>query len=195
MGVTDAELVVRIGAGDVDALGQLYERHVDRVVAHAATRCRDADEVADLVSTVWLSVWRSAPTFDPRRGEVVPWIVGIASHRFVDLRRGERRVDALTEKLRGSRFLDGDDVERIAEKVAAARAAGPSAEAVADLPPAQREAFELVAIDGLTAEQAAEVVGSTPTAVRMRLSRARQTLRRRLATTPSIGRPTHEELA
>lgn len=74
-------------------------------------------------------------------------------------------------------MLDYDDIERLAERIDAEREAPEVVDAVRSLPDVQREAVELVAIDGLTATEAAERIGTSPTAVRMRLSRARKTVR------------------
>jgi RNA polymerase sigma-70 factor (ECF subfamily) len=178
---SDAELMRAIADGEKAALGQLYERHIDRVVTFAIGRCRDPHEVADLVSVVWMSVWQSASAFDPSRGEVIGWVIGIASNRFVDLRRKEQRSEALLRRIAGRRLLDEDDIDRISERLDAVRDAGHTGAALSRLPASQRAAFELVALDGMTAEAAASVVGSTPGAVRMRLNRARRSLRREVA--------------
>lgn len=183
---SDADVLHAIAEGDVAALGVLYERHIDRIVTFAVGRCRDPHEVADLVAVVWMSVWQSAASFDADRGDAIGWLIGIASNRFVDLRRKEQRTEALRERLSGRRLLDADDIDRLSERIDAVAAAGVAEEAIAALPASQRAAFELVALDGLTAEEAATVVGSTPGAVRMRLGRARQSLRRRVTAARDI---------
>lgn len=177
----DSELIARIATGDEEAFEAFYRRHVDAVVAGAVRRCRDAHEVTELCAAVFLAVWQRAATFDAGRGEVGAWLYGIATHRLIDLRRGDRRRTALAARLIERRVLDGDDIERLTERIDAERDAGNVIGVVRDLPEPQREALSLVAVDGLTATEAAEQLGSTPTAVRMRLSRARRTVRARLA--------------
>ena len=77
-------------------------------------------------------------------------------------------------------MLDGDDIERLTERIDAERDADTVIDAIRALPGPQRDALALVAVDGLTATEAAERLGASPTAVRMRLSRARRTVRGRL---------------
>ena len=177
MTATDDDLIRAIAVGDVAAFEELYRRHVQRVLGFCVRRCRDAHEVSELCASVFLAVWEKAASFDPDRGDVGAWMNGIAANRLVDLRRGEQRQVALRERLVERRVLDTDDVERLTEQIDAARAAEPVAAVVQSLPTAQQEVIALVGVDGLSAAEAAQELGSTPTAVRMRLSRARRNVR------------------
>lgn len=173
----DSTLLAAIAAGDESAFERFYRAHIDEVVALAVRRCRDPHEVSELCAAVFLSVWQSAGSFDESRGSATAWLHRIAANRLIDLRRGDRRRDALAARLIERRVLDYDDIERLAERIDAEREAPEVVDAVRSLPDVQREAVELVAIDGLTATEAAERIGTSPTAVRMRLSRARKTVR------------------
>lgn len=176
----DPELIARIAAGDEGAFETFYRRHVDAVVAIAVRRCRDAHEVSELCAAVFLAVWQRAATFDTDRGEAGAWLHGIATHRLIDLRRSDRRRSALAARLIERRVLDGDDIERLTERIDAERDIDGVIDAVRALPEPQREVLSLVGVDGLTATEAAEQLGSTPAAVRMRLSRARRAVRGQL---------------
>lgn len=172
---------------DVAAFEELYRRHVDYVVTYGTHRCRDPHEVAELRAAVFLAVWERSATFDAERGEPRAWITGIASHRLADLRRCDRRHRALSERLLERRVLDCDDMDRLTDRIDASRSARWLHDAIEALPEAQREVFLLVAVNGLTASEAAVRLGKTPTAVRMRLLRARQTLRGALGTSEVQG--------
>jgi RNA polymerase sigma-70 factor (ECF subfamily) len=174
--MTDTELIQRVATGDTAAFEDLYRRHVDHVVSYAVRRCRDAHEVSELCAAVFLAAWERASTFDAERGDVGGWLTGIAANRFVDLRRRDRRQQALRERLLERRVLEPNDIERLTERIDAARAADDVIGAVRSLPEAQRDVVSLVAVDGLTSAEAADRLGSTPTAVRMRLSRARRSV-------------------
>jgi DNA-directed RNA polymerase specialized sigma24 family protein len=52
---SDARLLSRVPAPE--AVAALYERHVDAVFRFAVRRCRDPEDVADLVATVFTSPW------------------------------------------------------------------------------------------------------------------------------------------
>lgn len=174
----DADLIRRIADGDHTAFDAFYRRHVDRIVAYSVRRCRDPHEVAELCASVFLSVWERAATFDPTRGDAAPWLIGIASRRFVDLRRADRRQLALRDRMATQRVVDADDVERLGDRIDAVRASDDLVAALSALPPSQRDVVVLVALDGLSSGEAATLLGTNATAVRMRLSRARRTLRR-----------------
>jgi RNA polymerase sigma-70 factor (ECF subfamily) len=51
-----------------------YRRHVQAVVGFGTRRCGSADEVAELVSVVFLEVMCSAAGYDRRRGDARPWL-------------------------------------------------------------------------------------------------------------------------
>jgi RNA polymerase sigma factor (sigma-70 family) len=173
---TDAELLACVPAAD--ALDELYSRHVDAVFGFAVRRCRDADDVADLVSTVFLELFSAAASYDGRRADARPWLLGIASRCLADQwSRGQRHLE-LADKLAGLPRFSDDEQERVDSMLDAARAAPALEDALAaQLTPAERELFLLVAYDELSVAQAARSLGLTPVAGRMRLARARKKLK------------------
>jgi RNA polymerase sigma factor (sigma-70 family) len=126
----------------------------------------DAEDVAqEAVLRAFLSL---STLRDPERFDA--WLVGIALNvAKTRLRRArtESRVLAATVPSGAS----GDDERDLLDAVR---------DAVALLPPRQREAVLLHYVDGLTCEEVAELLDSTPGAVRVRLHRARAALRREL---------------
>lgn len=173
---TDEELLA--GAGrDRAAFEEFYRRTVPRVVAFAARRCRRAEEVPDLVAAIWLEVIASAERFDPRRGHAVPWLLGVAANVTASDARRQAREREAAERLAGRRMLAEDDVARLERAIDAAALAPEARAAIEELPPGERAVVELVALDGLTPEEAARALGLRPAAARMRLARARRKLR------------------
>jgi RNA polymerase sigma-70 factor (ECF subfamily) len=184
-GASDAELLRRVRT-DAAALELLYRRHVKRVVAYAVRRCREPQDVADLVAATFVSVIESAEGYDPRRGEVLPWILGIEAHLHADrLRRAHREREVLARTV-GERRLDEDEYARLEAQIDAARESRRIEEALASLAPRSREALLLVGHDGLTDREAAAALRIPPTAFRMRLSRARRALRQALDQADSL---------
>lgn len=176
---SDVELLRAI-PGDATAIETLYRRHVDRVVSYAARRCTQPADAADLVAATFLAVIESAPRFDPSRGDALPWIFGIAGRINSNrLRRATRERNA-TGRLSGRALLDDDDTSRLLDRIEGARRTPQVEAAMADLPARFREVLWLVGSDGLDHAQAAQVVGLSGPAFRMRLSRARRALRRAL---------------
>lgn len=183
MGTTDEALIAAIAAGDHLSFEVFYRRTIDRVMRQAYRRCRDPHEVAELCASVFLSVWEGASTFDPQRGTASAWMSGIVSRRFVDLRRRGARTIALRSRLAARSVVGIDDEARIVERLDAVAASDQLVAALRELPDAQREVMVLTALDGLSVAETADLLGVHQTAVRMRRSRARRSLQRRLGPT------------
>jgi RNA polymerase sigma-70 factor (ECF subfamily) len=171
----DADLLAAVP--DADAVSEIYARHVDAVFAFAVRRCRSPEDVADLVSTVFLEMLSAAAGYDRRRGEVRPWLLGIATRCLADQRRADYRRSQLLTRLGTVPELRGDEHERVEAMLDAARLAPSAQRAVAELTEAEQDLFLLVAHDGLSVADAARALGLTPVAGRMRLARARRKLR------------------
>ncbi len=83
-------LVVRGQAGDRQAFGQLYQRHVDGVYAYIALRVRDSALADDLTQDVFVSAWRSLAGFQ-WQGSLAPWLMRIAHNRIANHWRTQGR--------------------------------------------------------------------------------------------------------
>jgi RNA polymerase sigma-70 factor, ECF subfamily len=144
----DALLVRAIANGDRGALAALYDQYGSLLFALALRILRDRREAEDLLHDVFLEVWRSAASYDPKRGKVRTWLL---------IRMRSRALDSL-KSARVSRRVDGD--ERTLETVAVD---DPSLEpdrarlrqVVAELPAEQRAVLELAYFEGLSGSEIA----------------------------------------
>lgn len=166
------------GDPSVETIRFWYRRHADRVYRYARWRSGDRASAEAVVSDVFLEAWRSSDDYDPERGSVESWLLGIA--RNVLLR--ERRRQA-----RDPEALDPADLEDLA-------ATGPSPEdealreerrrrlleAVWELPRADRDLVALAYGAELSRRRIARLLDTTSGAVRTRLHRVLRTLRERL---------------
>jgi RNA polymerase sigma factor (sigma-70 family) len=162
-----------IDPDEVSRFELLYRAHADDVIAYAARRV-SGDGVADVVAETFAIAWRR---FDQVPEHPLPWLLGVARRVAANQRRGQRRRDALVERvsIQPLPALQADaGVARVLE-------------ALADLPERDREVLRLAAWDGLSAAEAAQVLGCTATAYRLRLHRARRKLAARLETTSARG--------
>ena len=164
------------------ALEAFYRRHVSAVAAFVARRVGDADSVADVVSNTFLSAIRGAPGFDRRRSPDTArfWLLGIARREVANLHGSAGRQKALVRRAQGRPQLSEDETARIDELIDAQRLAPEIQAALDELSPAVREAFLLVAADGVPQADAADVLGISHVALRARLARARLHLRHHL---------------
>jgi RNA polymerase sigma-70 factor, ECF subfamily len=95
-GASDAALIGRIAAGDKVAMQVLFVRHNVRVFRFVLGRIKDRGVAEDLVSEIFLEVWRQAHRFEARAA-VSTWLLAIARHKSVSMVRRlktRRELDA-----------------------------------------------------------------------------------------------------
>ena len=139
-----------------------------RVIAVAARLV--GDEAEDIVQEAVLRAFLSLSQLrDPLRFE--SWLCGIA----INVAKMRLRRAALDRRVLGAAIGDPSPPPEPPELLERIR------EAVEVLPPAQRDAVLLHYVDDLSCEEVAAVLGTTAGAVRVRLHRAREQLRRELA--------------
>lgn len=91
---SDVELMAGVAQGDAEAFGQLYDRFAPKAYGLALRVLRDRELAEDAVQEAFLSVWRSAPRFDRRRGPARAWVLMLVHRRAVDLvQRTQRQRD------------------------------------------------------------------------------------------------------
>jgi RNA polymerase sigma-70 factor (ECF subfamily) len=138
----------------------LYSRHAPAVKAYVLRRGGDSD-ADDLVTEVFLVCLRR---FDEIPTEPLPWLLSVARRVLSTHRRGERRRNALKERI----ALESSDVLPLWDGLDPVLAG-----ALRGLSEADRELLLLIAWEGLSPSQAAAALGLNPAAVRVRLYRAR----------------------
>ena len=85
--LSDQALMALIVIGDPHAFTMLYRRHIRSAVALATHMCSRPAIAEEIVQEAFLSVWRSCRHFDPRRGSVRAWLLGIVRNRAIDVLR------------------------------------------------------------------------------------------------------------
>ncbi len=151
----------------------------------------DPNRAEDVVGEVMLVAWRRLDDVPVDLSAARAWLFGVARKTLQNARRRDTRHDAVAVRLGQARHGpdDGNHPDLVARRVDIA-AAWPLLSAL------HQEAIALSVLDGLTAPEAATVLGISPTAFRLRLSRARRTLRRHAdANSPGdrrVGRPASE---
>jgi RNA polymerase sigma factor (sigma-70 family) len=173
--------VVRAAGQDRGAFEALYRATVDDVIGFFARRVIDPQVVADLTADVYLAALASVHTYSAARGSPRAWLFGIARHVLSGHRRAGLSERERQRRVEGRRLLDDHDVDRLVERIDAQRSRHRLYAALAALPDGERAIFELVAVDGLVPAEAAAVLGIRAATGRVRLHRARRTLRASLA--------------
>ncbi len=170
----------RYARGEDSAFEEVYDGLAPRLQSFLMRYTHDRARVEDVVQQTMLQIHRARGRFT-LGGQVVPWAFAIARRLLIDHhRRGGREVlaptsdDTLTQLL-AAVDAPADDLA-IAKEVAARLA-----KELARLPENQRVAFELIKQDGLSVAEAAQVLGTTVAAVKLRAHRAYEALREVLA--------------
>jgi RNA polymerase sigma factor (sigma-70 family) len=177
---SDEDLLAAIGA-DPGPLPAFYLRHVAKVTGMGVRRFDQPEDVADFVANVFLEVLRSAGGFDPGRGHALAWLYGLGSNVAAAMYRRQARALRAEQRLQGRALLDADDYARVEERIDAAADLRRTYTAMQRLAQQDRQMLELVAVDGLSAVEAARALSISPVAARVRLARARSRLRAALS--------------
>ena len=94
-GMTDGELIARVGEGDRGAFELLYRRYARPVFALALRRLGDRGRAEDAVQETFASIWRSAASYRRERGPGAPWLYAVARNAIID--RSRARIEPPTE--------------------------------------------------------------------------------------------------
>jgi RNA polymerase sigma-70 factor, ECF subfamily len=166
----------RYARGDDGMFEQIYDAVAARLLAYLRRHVRDFDRCRDLLQETFLHIHRSRGTFLPGAA-VMPWAFAIARRLVIDEARRESRAPPLAD-LSDPLLSDFAEIashdDRAVEEGELVRC---FLHELARLPERQRTAFELLKQEGLTLAEAAQVLGVTTTAVKLRAHRAYVTLR------------------
>lgn len=173
-----ATWVGRSQEGDPDAFANLVREFTEPLTRFARVMLGGWQEAEDAVQEAWIRIWRRLPQLQ-ERAAFVGWTYSVTRHVCLDrIRASDRRPASSLDELTSSVGLDVSAPSE-AEPETAAVLADDVAQAWAlleRLPLAQREAFVLVAVEGLSYEEAARAMGTAASTVRGRLARARASL-------------------
>ncbi len=167
----------RYATGDDQAFAVVYDVLSERLYRYLRRRTTCEAHAEDLVQQTFLVMHRARGTFIAGSA-VLPWAYAIARRLLIDDARRNRR----SVRRDSSEFAEaslpspaaGADEELVARETAMV-----VARVLAGLPENQRMAFELLRVQGLSHSHAAEVLGTTVSAVKLRAHRAYTALRKR----------------
>jgi RNA polymerase sigma factor (sigma-70 family) len=179
-GVSDADLVRRLAAGDERAMEELYDRYGRPAFSLARRITGEPVFAEEVVQEVFLALWRDPAKYDPSRGGFASWLLATTHHKAVDAVRREqtlrkRRAQAAEEAdFYASAVSTGPPVEDAVwtglrgERVRAA---------LSTLPLPQREALTLAYFGGYTQREIADRTGTPLGTVKTRMLAGMRRLR------------------
>jgi RNA polymerase sigma-70 factor (ECF subfamily) len=180
---TDEELWQQMLAGDRGAFELLYDRRQGNVYRFALRMSGSPTLAEDVTQDVFIALLRNEVQFDPAKGTVMGYLLGMARYRvlrrlereraFISLAEGEEDDQAFANELM---IVNADPLVELAR----ADAIDAVRQAILALPVHYREVVVLCNLDEMSYEQAAGVIGCPVGTVRSRLNRARALLIERL---------------
>jgi RNA polymerase sigma-70 factor (ECF subfamily) len=186
---TDDQLLAAVRQGDTAALETLLLRYQPHLYRFGLRMCGNADDAGDVTQESLISMARSLPDF---RGDssISSWLYTIARRFCIRKRRRSKFAPAREESVDAP---GGGAVHRLAdpgpnpeEQATGRELATVLTRAIDALDPSHREALLLRDVEGLSASEAARVIGVSVDALKSRLHRARVAVRHELA--PVFGR-------
>jgi RNA polymerase sigma-70 factor (ECF subfamily) len=174
---SDEVLIGRIAQGDRLAMQVLFARHHVRVFRFVLRLVRNESVAEDLISEVFLDVWRQAGRFEGRSA-VSTWLLAIA--RFKALSALRRRPDEALDDDAAEAIEDqSDDPEVAVQKKDTSEALR---KCLSALSPEHREVIDLVYYHEKSVEEVAAIVGIPENTVKTRMFYARKKLAELLKT-------------
>ena len=157
--LADEDLMTLVERRDADAFAVLYDRHGAGAYSLAYRIVGDSAVAEDVTQEAFLSLWRSGSRFDPVRGSVRSWTLGIVRNRAIDaLRRSSGSApkldlddEAVLDQQPASTSTDAEAIRReTAERVRGA---------LRQLPTEQSRVLGLAYFGGFTHAEIAEMLG------------------------------------
>src|SRR5665647_1309275 len=168
---SDEVLIARIAGGDRLAMQVLFARHHVRVYRFVLRLVRNEATAEDLISEVFLDVWRQAGKFEGRSA-VSTWMLSIARFKALSALR-KRPEQELDDETAASIEDDADDPETVlAKKDKGAQLR----QALTALSAEHREIIDLVYYHEKSVEEVAGIVSIPEATVKTRMFYARKKL-------------------
>lgn len=176
---SEADAWAEAREGSSRAFALLFDLYYDRVFRHIAGLADQRADADEICGAAFLELWRHRSRVRVVNGSVLPWLLVTASNLA---RNHGRKTMRYRQVLRA---LPRDPEPRDAAEIVEAREDGARRSAslrsaIAQLKPIDAQLLDLTGREGLPVQVAAEAVGITPGAARVRLHRARAQLRDRL---------------
>jgi RNA polymerase sigma-70 factor (ECF subfamily) len=153
-GPTAEQLLTRVGTGDREAFGELYDATAARVFGLVRRLVVDPAQAEEVTQDVYLEIWQTAPRFDASRGNALAWMFTLAHRRAVDRIRASQASRDRDLRI-GVRDLEVP-VDTVAETVEIRVEHERVVDALEGLSELQRECVSLAYYGGLTQSEIAD---------------------------------------
>jgi RNA polymerase sigma-70 factor (ECF subfamily) len=178
--LADEEVMHLVQRGEPRAFELLYDRHGGAAFSLAYRMVGNRSAAEDISQEAFLSIWRSRLRYQPDRGSVRTWVLGIVHHRAIDALR--RNVVHERKRVEAEGFEEREEAPERTEVEAARREeAREVRNALQTLPEEQLKVIELAYFGGFTHSQIAEMLHEPIGTVKGRMRLGLEKMRRHLA--------------
>jgi RNA polymerase sigma factor (sigma-70 family) len=177
----DLPLIQALQAGDESALNELIQRHREPLFRFAFRFLRDETAARDIVQETFVRIYFKAARFVPR-STAKTWFYAIALNlcrdqaRFLKRRRGDVSLDAPVTEAR-PKLEPADSGPVPSEQAAEADRFGRLQHAMDRLPHKLKSALVLCSLEGMSHQEAAEILATTPKTIELRIYHAKEKMR------------------
>jgi len=170
----------RCAQGDDAAFGEVYGLMGPKLIRFFLRQGASQELAEDLLQDVAVRLYRARGNFQPG-ASAMAWAYGVSRNAYIDHARAAktRRVVVSDDDALGRAATD--ESHSVEAMVSAGQQADHLSAALDDLPPGQRQAYELRHVEGLDVAQAAARAGTSENAFKIRVHRAKEALRKALA--------------
>ena len=170
----DVDLAERFSAGDERALAEAYARWSGIVHSLSRRALGIEADAEDVTQQVFISAWRGRSTFDPSKGPLGAWLIGIARRRIADALEARTKVRRIEENWAASFGVDGrSELVDVAERLMMAHE-------LERLEPIPRRVMALAFYGDMTHSEIADTTGIPLGTVKSHIRRSLGRLRTRL---------------
>ncbi len=180
--LADEDLMELVRRGEAEAFEVVYERHARAAFSLAYRMCGSRGAAEDVTQEAFLAMWRSGARYDPARGSVRTWALGIVHTRAIDsLRRSvvqERRRasdEGIAERFEAPDRTDSEVARR--EEAHSVRAI------IDELPEEQSRVIQMAYFGGFTHTEIARMLDTPIGTVKGRMRLGLEKMRARMDAT------------
>lgn len=167
----DHVLLAQAATGSTEALGMLYDRYGRLVFSLALRITGDRCLAEEITQDTFLRLWQNADRYEAERGRLTAWLLTITRHRAIDALRSRRRTAQQHEVSLPETASAGLDFSALLQLRTDLQ------QALAALPPNQREVIELIFFSGMTRQEIAHHTNNPLATVHTRLRLGLEKLR------------------
>ncbi len=167
-------------SGDGEAFAQIFDLHRNRVFRHALRLVDSVSDAEDAVAIAFMELWRRRDTVRLVNGSVLPWLLVTATHITRNIQRSSRRYRALLLRLPRTEVTTD-----VAQEFLLTSVEGLDPRLVSELRflgRVDQQLLSLVALEGYSMAETAELLELSLPAAKSRLRRIRQRLQPKLQT-------------